>query len=74
MGNKRHIKPVYKECVMRSGVDKWGEGEAQFSKDMLYRYRLTRIWDESLFKVNFLQAYALHFHLHMQNSHDSLLP
>jgi len=54
MGNKRYIKTVYKECVIRSGEDKWGEGEALFSKDMQYRYRLTRIWDESLFKVNFL--------------------
>jgi hypothetical protein len=41
--------------VLRTFADTaWGQGTASFSLDEVFRYRLSRVWDESGPRVNFL--------------------
>jgi hypothetical protein len=41
-------------CVLDTADTQWGSGTAVFSHDRTHRYRLSRVWDASLPRVNFL--------------------
>jgi hypothetical protein len=54
MKGDSHICKKSSGLIVDTGQGPWGIGTAAFSQDYLFRYRLSRIFDEALPRINFL--------------------